>query len=82
MNEENGKSTLDAVVISGVALLYQKDEGNRVLSKVRSILVPTNEDDDQYTLKAKAERYIAEDETLRDEVSEHHVVAWHIAIKC
>ena len=65
--------------LSGVALLYQKDEGRRVVNKVRSVLVPTNKDDDEYSLKAKAERYIAEDEALREQTKDYHIVAWHIS---
>ena len=65
--------------LSGVAILYQKREASKILNKVRCVLVPTNKDDDQYSLKAKAERYIAEDEELSEQVKDHDIVGWHIS---
>lgn len=70
---------VDALVITGVALLYQRRTKDGWENKVRCVLVDTEEDDDEYDLKEKAERYIANHEKLSVEVKEHNLVAWNIA---
>jgi len=65
--------------ISGVAVLYQKNDNGRIHSKVRCILVDTKDTDDEFDLKAKAERYIAGNEEMKQDFEGHDLVAWSIA---
>lgn len=81
MSEANGEETnpVERLVITGVALLYERRIGNRISSKVFSVLVNTGREDDEFDLKAKAERYVASNDTLKEQVKDYKLVAWHFA---
>ena len=69
----------ERVVITGVALLYQKQTKDGWENKVRCVLVNNDEGDDEYDLKAKAERYVANNEEMSEEVKDYNLVAWNTA---
>lgn len=59
---------------ASVALLYQKYEDRAYTNKVRAVLVTVEEGDDEYDIKAKAERYCTEH--FEEELEDMSVVAW------
>ena len=69
----------EQTVITGVALLYQKQTKGGWENKVRCVLVDTKEGDDEFDLKAKAERYIANHAELSEQIEDHNLVAWNTA---
>ena len=61
--------------ICGAALLYQKVDRDELISKVFSVIIPSYEGDDEFDLKARAERYYSDNNELKS----FNLVAWHFS---
>jgi len=85
--EENLTKTADCsghvepVVMCACALLYNLSDADGLKQKVRACLVAVEECDDEFSLKAKAERYFREHETISKEIEGHSLVAYNLAIE-
>ncbi len=66
--------------ICAAAMLYQKQDSELLRSVVLSCLIPFEEGDDTFLLKAKAERYISENEGLSEQVDGMSLSGWHFSI--
>lgn len=63
--------------VTSAGLLYRKYENDAVRHKVISVLIVRQEGDDDYDMKAIAERQVNKD--LAEEVKGMDLVAWHFA---
>lgn len=70
---DDSKSEQERVVIFSCALLYQKQEAGRVISKIFTCVV-TDCEDDEFIIKAEAERFVHERE--KDEIKDMNLVIW------
>jgi len=64
-------------LLGAAAFLYQKQEGGKYVNKVMACLIPYEENDDEFAMKAKAERYFNED--CKDQIDGFNLVAWSFA---
>ena len=79
--EQTASNPLEHVVMCAFAGLYQRIEPRQTVSKVVAILVPFEKDDDEFAIKAKAERYVNEDEKLNIDTKDMNLVAWSYRVE-
>lgn len=70
----------DSDKICGVAMMYRNDDGHKTTMKVFSVLVPYEDDDDEFSLKAKAERYVSRNKEISAATKDYVLSATHYAV--
>ena len=61
--------------------LYQKQDSTTLHNRIRSCLIPCHDGDDEYDLKARAERYFSEHEEISKGIEGFSLVAWTFAVE-
>lgn len=71
-----GESTICAF-----AALYEKREERQTVQRIIAIILPYQEGDDEFTMKARAERYVKQNEELRTATKGMTLVAYSYSIE-
>ena len=58
------------------ALLFSKQDATVITNKIRSCFIPYEEGDDEYALKAKAERYLRQHDDIGPQLEGLNLVSW------
>ena len=66
-------------VLCAAGFLYQKQEVGQITNKVFSCLIPQSKGDDEFSMKAKAERYFNQHEDIGEQIKGFNLVAWSFA---
>ncbi len=78
MSKESSKSE---GLVFAAALLYQKVESDRTLNNVQACLLPCDDGDDEWSRKAKAERYFNDHEDIAPRIKDMNLVAWSFSVQ-
>ena len=70
-----------SLMMCAFGLLYQRQAGGKIENQVISILIPCADGDDEYDLKAKAERYVSENKKMRADTKNKTLVAYNYSIE-